>query len=202
MLSHELGEINDKWTTGFCHKGWKPDLLDNKRKRFDALLYKLHGSLDWVEDEELGVCSTRWPMAERAEEIPDTYDSLLIFATAIKVIPRDPYLTLLVKFRAELFRCECVVVLGYSFGDDHVNTMLLDAMQKHPTLQCIIANRKKDISEYLPINFREEIAKERFHNIYGEVAGAPIGVSAALERDILLQKVKEVCERSAEVRPF
>ena len=102
-LEHELGEINGKWTTGFAHKGWKPDLLENKRKRFDALLYKLHGSLDWVEDEELGVCSLKWPMAERAEEIPDTYDSLLIFATAMKVIPRDPYLTLLVRFRTELF---------------------------------------------------------------------------------------------------
>lgn len=73
-LEHELGEINGKWTTGFANKGWKPDLLENKRKRFDALLYKLHGSLDWVEDEELGVCSLKWPMAERAEEIPDTYD--------------------------------------------------------------------------------------------------------------------------------
>ncbi len=201
-LEHELGEINGKWTTGFANKGWKPDLLENKRKRFDALLYKLHGSLDWVEDEELGVCSLKWPMAERAEEIPDTYDSLLIFATAMKVIPRDPYLTLLVRFRTELFRCECVVILGYSFGDEHVNTMLLDALRKRPTLQCVIANRKADVAEYLPRTFREEIAKDRFHNVFEEKDGVKLGVMLALEKDVLLQKVKEVCQRPVEAMPF
>jgi hypothetical protein len=201
-LAHELGEINGKWTTGFHHKGWKPELFDNKKKRFDALLYKLHGSLDWVEDEDLGVCSVKWPMAEHAEEIPDTYESLLIFATALKVIPRDPYLTLLVRFRAELLRCECVVILGYSFGDDHVNTMLLDAMRKRPTLQCVIANRKSDVKEFLPTVFREEIARERFHNLYEEGSDGTLGVKLALEKDVLLQRVKEVCQRRTEREPF
>jgi SIR2-like domain len=201
-LANELGEINGRWTTGFDHKGWKPDLLDNKKKRYDALLYKLHGSLDWVEDEELGVCSLKWPMAEHAEEIPDTYESLLIFATALKVIPRDPYLSLLVRFRAELYRCECVVILGYSFGDDHVNTMLLDALRKRPTLQCVIANRQKDVSKYLPNVFREEIARERFQNVYDDGPEGPLGVRLALEKDILLRQVKEVCLRSTEEMPF
>jgi len=200
-LAHELGDINGKWTTGFDHKGWKPDLFDNKKRRFDAILYKLHGSLDWVDDEELGVCSVKWPMAERAEEIPDTYDSLLIFATAMKVIPRDPYLSLLVRFRSELLRCKCLVILGYSFGDDHVNMMLLEALRKRPGLQCVIANRKDDAADYLPRTFREEIAKGRFHNI-GHVNGVPIGVSAALERDILLHKVIAVCEKATEDQPF
>lgn len=201
-LDHGLGEINKKWTNGFDHKGWRPDLLANKKKRFDALLYKLHGSLDWVDDEELGVCSVKWPMAERAEEIPDKYESLLIFATAMKVVPRDPYLTLLVRFRAELFRTECVVILGYSFGDDHVNTMLLEALRKRPALQCVIANRQKDISDYLPRAFREEIALERFHNVYGLIDGNPVGVRLALEKDMLLEKVKEVCQRTPEPPPF
>lgn len=201
-LAHGLGDINKKWTNGFDPKGWKPDLLQNKKKRFDALLYKLHGSLDWVDDEELGVCSVKWPMAERAEEIPDKYESLLIFATATKVVPRDPYLTLLVRFRAELFRTECVVILGYSFGDEHVNTMLLEALQKRPDLQCVIANRQKDIAAYLPREFREEIALDRFHNIYDVIDDQPVGVKLALEKDLLLQRVKEVCEHTDEPPPF
>ena len=141
-------------------------------------------------------------MAEHAEEIPDTYESLLIFATALKVIPRDPYLSLLVRFRAELYRCECVVILGYSFGDDHVNTMLLDALRKRPTLQCVIANRQKDVSKYLPNVFREEIARERFQNVYDDGPEGPLGVRLALEKDILLRQVKEVCLRSTEEMPF
>ncbi|MBI2806083.1 MAG: SIR2 family protein [Planctomycetes bacterium] len=201
-LNDALGEINGKWTTGFDHKGWKPDLFENKRHKFEALLYKLHGSLDWVEDEELGVCSVKWPMAERAEEVPSTYDSLLIFATAMKVIPRDPYLTLLTKFRSELYRCECVVILGYSFGDDHVNTMLLDALRRRPQLQCVIANRKGSITDYLPSQLKEEIANERFHNIYQGANGEVLGVQLALEKNVLLNKVKEACETQPEGVPF
>jgi hypothetical protein len=202
-LADALSEINRKWTTGFDSKGWKPDLFEpKKKKKFDALLYKLHGSLDWVEDEELGVCSLKWPMVERGEEVPDTYDSLLIFATAMKLIPRDPYLTLLVNFRSELMRCECVVILGYSFGDDHVNTMLLDALQKKPDLQCVIANRQDDATKYLPRSFQEEIAKDRFHNIFGSDGGTPIGVKLALEKNLLLERVKSVCERKTVTDPF
>lgn len=201
-LAHSFGDINTRWTNGFDHKGWKPDLLQNKKKRFDALLYKLHGSLDWVDDEELGVCSVKWPMAERAEEISDKYESLLIFATAMKVVPRDPYLTLLVRFRAELLRTKCIVILGYSFGDEHVNTMLIESLQKRPNLQCVIANRQKNIADYLPREFREEIAIERFHNIYDDIDAQPVGVKLALEKDLILQKVKEICEQTDEAPPF
>jgi hypothetical protein len=200
-LEHGLGEINKRWTTGFDEKGWNPDLLQRK-KPFDATLYKLHGSLDWVEDEELGVCSLKWPMADRAEEIPDKYESLLIFATAMKVVPRDPYLTLLVRFRTELAKARCIVILGYSFGDAHVNTMLLDALRKRPELQCVVANRQESSHNYLPREFREQIATDRIHNIYELVGGQPVGVRLALEKDLLLQKVKEVCERTDEPPPF
>lgn len=201
-LSDSLGEINGKWTTGFDRTGWKPDLLEKRGRKYDAFLYKLHGSLDWVEDEELGVCSLKWPMADRAEEIPNTYESFLIFATAIKVIPRDPYLTLLSKFRSELYRCDCVVILGYSFGDDHVNTMLLDAMRRRPHLKCVVANRKERISDYLPSRFVEEIANERFQNIYLGPNGEPAGVQTVLEKNILLNSVKAACDQQAESLPF
>lgn len=199
-LSHGLGDINGNWTTGFNEKGWNPDLFN--RRKFDAFLYKLHGSLDWVDDEELGVCSLKWPMADRAEEIPDKYESLLIFATAMKVVPRDPYLTLLVKFRTELAKARCIVILGYSFGDAHVNTVLLDALRKRPELQCVIANRKMQAADYLPREFREQIATARIHNIHDEVQQSPVGVQLALENDLLLNKVKEVCDQSDDPPPF
>jgi hypothetical protein len=141
-------------------------------------------------------------MADRAEEIPDKYESLLIFATAMKVVPRDPYLTLLVRFRTELAKASCIVILGYSFGDAHVNTMLLDALRKRPELQCVVANRQVSSHKYLPREFREQIASDRIHNIYDLVDGQPVGVRLALEKDLLLQKVKEVCERTDELPPF
>jgi SIR2-like domain len=165
-------------------------------------LYKLHASLDWVEDEELGICSIRWPQADRAEEVPENYDALLIFAAASKFVPRDPYLSLLVKFLEQLFRCECVVILGYSFGDEHVNTMLVEAMRKRPKLQCVIANRQRGISDYLPSTLAEEFSHERFHNIAGVGGGDLLGVRAVFEQDVLLRRVKAVCEQAAEEQPF
>lgn len=195
-----LGEINKKWTTGFGENGWEPRLLD--KRRLSAFVYKLHGSLDWVDDEALGICSVKWPAAQRAEEIPEDYDSLLIFATAAKVVPRDPYLSLLVKFRKELERCNCVVILGYSFGDEHINTVLLDALRRRPRLQCIIANKKAQAADYLPAALREEIANDRFHNIGDRKDGEIVGVRAVLEDNMLLQKVKQVSERTEEDKPF
>jgi len=64
------------------------------------------------------------------------------------------------------------------------------------------ANRQKDLADYLPREFREEIALERFHNIYDVIDDQPVGVKLALEKDLLLQKVKDVCERTGEPPPF
>lgn len=83
-----------------------------------------------------------------------------------------------------------------------MNTILLDALQKKPGLQCVIANRQDDATKYLPRRFQEEIAKDRFHNIYGLDGGTPIGVKLALEKNLLLEKVKSVCERKTVTDPF
>jgi hypothetical protein len=194
-LNEVVGTIDREWTNGFDAKGWSPDKL--KSKKFKAFLYKLHGSLDWVDDEELGLCSVRWPEAARAAEIPENYESLLIFGTAMKVIPSDPYLTLLVRFRETLFRCHCVVSVGYSFGDEHINTIILDVLRLRPDLHCIIANRTKDANDlsFLPEGFRQQIARDRFHTVPG------IGAREAFESNKLLEIANEIHDLKEE-SPF
>jgi hypothetical protein len=196
-LSEVVGPINKEWTNGFDEKGWNPDKLKNKRKKFKAILYKLHGSLDWVNDEELGLCSVKWPEATRAAEIPENYESLLIFGTAMKVIPSDPYLTLLVRFREMLFRCHCIVIVGYGFGDEHINTILLDILRFRSGLHCIIANSTKEVDDlsFLPEGFSQQIARDRFHIVAG------IGAREAFESNRLLKTVKQIREYKEE-SPF
>ena len=136
-LSEKLGHVNDRWTTGFNDKGWNPEILNSED--YDAYVYKLHGSLDWVDDERLGTCSIKWPPAQDSEEISD-FEPLLIFGTDAKLQAVDPFLTLLFCFRQILIASEVLVVVGYSFEDIHVNAMIREALQHDPQMRCIVAN--------------------------------------------------------------
>lgn len=137
-LVNALGDINVKWTAGFGEKGWNPRLLESGN--YDAYVYKLHGPLDWVSDPKFGICSVRWPRAHESEELPADFEPLLVFGTDVKLQVVDPFLTLLFQFRQLLNVNYVLVVVGYSFGDTHVNSMILEALQHNPRMRCIIAD--------------------------------------------------------------
>jgi hypothetical protein len=159
-LTESLSQVNERWTTGFDEKGWNPSLLDDNK--YDAYLYKLHGSLDWVKDQRLGICSVKWPAAEESEEIPEEFDPLLVFGINVKLQAIDPFLTLLFRFQQLLNSSEVLVIIGYSFGDDHINSMILDSLQRDPRKRCIIVN-PGGIETLLPqdSDFRRLVAVEQ-----------------------------------------
>jgi SIR2-like domain len=189
-LESIAGEINQRWSTGFGPSGWEPKLFDDPK--LEAMVYKLHGSFDWVDDEDLGICSVNWPKADRSGEIPSTYDPLLIFGTALKLTPTDPYLTLLGRFQFALGICDAIVVLGYGFGDDHINRMVLEALKRRPDLSCILANYWST-TDQLPNDFKEKIANERFINLHKKVG-------EALESSLILKEI-EALEKSTDRPP-
>lgn len=109
-LTEALGNINESWTTGFNQTGWEPELLDSDK--YEVYLYKLHGSLDWVKDPKLGICSVKWPPAHESEELPADFESLLIFGTDVKLQAVDPFLTLLFRFQQLLNATDVLMVIG------------------------------------------------------------------------------------------
>lgn len=91
-------------------------------------LYKLHGSVNWISDP------TSWdnPYGVSAKERNTDYsDKVLIYPTPTKYgdILGMPYSELFRRFAAQLVRPQSTLfVIGYGFGDEHVNTIIRQAL--------------------------------------------------------------------------
>jgi hypothetical protein len=194
-LSDSLGLMNGRWTTGFDSRGWNPEKLASDE--YDAYVYKLHGSLDWVRDPKLGVCSTKWPAAEEVEELPSDARPLLIFGTDAKLQPVDPFLSLLFRFQQSLFRSTILVAIGYRFADTHVNAMILDALQRDPQMRCIVAN-PEGVKDLIP----EASDLGRLVAVERRFVEVKMTARRAFDSNELVKQVDEVFEEQREEKPF
>lgn len=194
-LSDAVGKINEQWTTGFDENGWNPNLLVSDA--YDVYLYKLHGSLDWVADAKLGVCSIRWPAAEDTEGVSADEEALLIFGTNSKMRPVDPFLSLLFHFQQALNRSTLLVIVGYSFGDEHVNEMIFDSLQRDVKMRCIVAS-PRTLQDLIPSN--SNLA--RFVDLEKRFVPLRMGAREAFDSNALLRTTTRVLEELTEEEPF
>lgn len=93
---------------------------------------KLHGSLDWSMKDDV---VRRFALPYGAEDIGTFVDegckNLLIYPNAAKdrETSEYPYVELFRDFAASVCRANStVVVYGYSFGDDHINRVIVDML--------------------------------------------------------------------------
>ncbi|MFT0851370.1 SIR2 family anti-phage-associated protein [Achromobacter sp. F4_2707] len=109
----------------------------------DIYLAKLHGSLTWqcTDGEYRELASSEvWPKLKAIIDGVDAVDeTLMVFPRAAKYLQTVGFLS------GELFRRfsdflakpqSCIILAGYSFGDDHINRLLRSALL-NPTLQII-----------------------------------------------------------------
>lgn len=91
---------------------------------------KLHGSLDWIEKNDI---VRRFSLPYGAESIK-TYSqdgSLMIYPNSSKdrETSEYPYVELFRDFASSIIRPNSTVITyGYSFGDDHINRVLIDML--------------------------------------------------------------------------
>lgn len=95
-------------------------------------LYKIHGSINWIK--EAGHMTDMPRILEKDIELIRTrkqFDSLMIYPT-----PQKDRTTLMVPY-SDLFRMmqnnllkrnSILITMGYSFGDEHINRILLNAL--------------------------------------------------------------------------
>jgi len=109
----------------------------------DVYLAKLHGSLTWEntngEYRELAATEA-WPnLNDIINGTKPVNESLMVFPRAAKYLQTVGFLS------GELFRRfsdflakpqSCIILAGYSFGDDHINRLLRSALL-NPTLQIV-----------------------------------------------------------------
>lgn len=98
-------------------------------------LYKLHGSLDWKKDENTG-------QIEKCD-FKNNKKPVMIFPSSIKYETsyEQPFFEMMSRFQAEL-RMEnaLLIIIGYSFGDKHINSMITEALELNQSLQLVIVD--------------------------------------------------------------
>lgn len=89
-------------------------------------LLKLHGSIDWAwEDDPAtdGRLPSRY-VAQISTIGDDERPPALIFGLRGKLRAEGPFLSALAEFESQLKRANRLIVVGYSFRDDHVNQVI------------------------------------------------------------------------------
>lgn len=106
---------------------------------FDPLavnLYKLHGSVSWERIPKERIGARGMLSFDRIRELEFGQEPRLpsvIFGAGNKLVAGGPYLELLRAFERSLELCSVLLVVGYSFRDDHVNALITKWMNYNPT---------------------------------------------------------------------
>lgn len=132
---------------------------------YNIYLGKAHGSLSWMAAADGSVVElparAQWEKLKKfVDRDPDTEcPGLLIFPGAAKFVQTTGFIYGEVIRRLTEFLSRpntCLVVSGYAFNDDHVNRVILSALQ-NPTLQIIIYMPELDRFELFPTLPRPEV---------------------------------------------
>ncbi len=106
-------------------EGWLQDGRWHWPKESIRLL-KLHGSINWAWDRSENV-EGHLPqeiVAVTDDPAADTRPPAVVFGQRGKLRAQGPFLSLLAEFESQLAAADQLIVIGYSFRDDHVNEVI------------------------------------------------------------------------------
>ena len=109
-------------------------------------LYKLHGSISWVKKDD--------QIYERNIDRVEDTDTLMIYPTPLKdrSTLMTPYSDLFRAFETELLKTNSILItLGYSFSDDHINRLILNALAI-PTFRLVVFGKNDSIQKLIDMN--------------------------------------------------
>lgn len=114
-------------------------------------LYKLHGSINWKRHDE----TKHLFSVEQVENIePDKME--VIFGRDFKLEAADPYLFYAYQFRRYALAAKLIIIVGYGFGDAHINKMLTQGLQHDPKRRVlVVCNCEEDKVEELVREIRK-----------------------------------------------
>ncbi|HVI27862.1 SIR2 family protein [Hansschlegelia sp.] len=134
--------------------------------RVAAHLIKLHGSIDWHAEGNGSVIRCR-----EGCSYPDRAGNVLIYPQATKYVAtqRDPFASLFEKLREALRSPQPMVfaICGYSFGDEHVDLQIEEAMAKpdcKTVLVAFVREQEKAAASQLPERLADWMANKPWAN--------------------------------------
>jgi SIR2-like domain len=125
----------------------KMDLSQSKWSVIDnfVYLYKIHGSLNWIQDEEDSKLFKVREIQETSYANLEKKDVIMIHPTPLKqnASMGSPYSDLFREFQKKLMQNNNVLItLGYSFNDEHINNLIYQAFTI-PSFRLIVLGDQK-----------------------------------------------------------
>ncbi len=125
----------------------KMDLSQSKWNVIDNFfyLYKIHGSVNWVENNDEGKLFKIQEIQDPTFEKLENKESIMIHPTPLKYNASlgSPYSDLFREFQKKLMQNNNILVtIGYSFSDEHINNLIFQAFTI-PSFRLIIVGTQK-----------------------------------------------------------
>ena len=130
----------------------------------EIYLYKLHGSINWKRDAAKNLICL-----EQTEGIlPEKMD--LIFGRDFKLEAADPYLFYAYELRRYSLDANVIVLIGYGFGDQHINKILTQALQRDETRRLLVVShcrtesdvehKRSEVASVLSVESKQILARK------------------------------------------
>ncbi len=141
LLEASLDSLRLPYVDGFrgTNRGWfDPTTFDEVNTAPAYRLYKLHGSINWTRDTDGHVRRGCTAIAD------GVVAPIVVYPSEQKYIQTQYgiYETLMGNFRDRLRNTRvnnCLIVLGYSFNDEHINEVICDAITANGSNLTVIA---------------------------------------------------------------
>ena len=121
--------------------------MDTSLEKFEPVnnmvyLYKIHGSVNWVEDNSNA--NSYFNIRELTEIEKDFNGKAMIYPTPLKQNKSlgSPYVDLFREFQLKLLEPNSVLfVIGYSFNDEHINDIVYRSLVTNSSLILCVVNQ-------------------------------------------------------------
>ncbi len=132
--------------------------IESQSRNPDIYLYKLHGSMDWRYDEN--------DVLTYSDDASRISVPAFIFGTSYKLEYRDPFLFLMSEFRRCTLLSSLILVIGYGFGDEHINVIIRQALRGRGGRKLLVVEpvgdenvqqRQRQIAKSLDLSNYEQI---------------------------------------------
>lgn len=123
----------------------------------EANLYKIHGSINWFQDENEMLCQSNYAS-----------DNIVIYPTMLKhqETVQSPYSELFREFSTALQKPNTtLIVMGYGFPDEHINNIISQNIQNQDFNLIIFGDMSEDKME----TFYKKFNKKRNVHVIGGV---------------------------------
>lgn len=186
ILCEQTGRILDTGIGGWSGgRDWQWDSAANVR------LLKLHGSIDWRIVQAAGpgglMESQVVALSEGEREPPRSLPGV-VFGARGKLRADGPFLSMLREFDNMLARADRLLVVGYSFRDDHINVALARWINAVPV---------RDLTVIDP-SFDEDIRVTKQHSFTRSLRAATVQFDPQLQSRVRKLNLRVVKEKAAQ----